>query len=168
MNISIFINILAYIIIFICIYFVLWLENRDNKCSELWNKNAICNYENGMPWRNSKPLESDNYYQLLKRIKNASNAESNSIKWRRSLILSFIISLLFWILIIGCSSYGFTSEMCNFIPLPRWEVFLLTLLSSFTVLYYSFNYYSYHIFSIPANHIHESLKILKKYNIENL
>ena len=144
------INIVFYGIFLIATMFIWKVEVRDNQCSDIWNDGAICGPGHGLPGRGSTPHENDTKAELLDKIKKGSDAESSTIKWRRSFILSSGIAFAFWMLV---GTPG---------TLPEWYRFALTHMIAFTILMFSFAYYSYHIYDPITKNIRESVKLLKK------
>ncbi len=101
-----------------------------------------------MPYRGSKPILSDRCPQLLKKIEIAANAEKNSIKWRRSFILAAVICLLVYGLVVMPGR------------LPEWtQMYVAAIIATF-VLYFNFNYYSYHRYKKPTKYIEEATALL--------
>lgn len=143
-------NTYMYILLAIFLLAVYLIEKRDWTCMNSYDLTDACIKGDGMPYRGSRPLETDSPKELLQKINIASRTEQNSIKWRRAFILSCSIMFLVYILLITPSS------------LPHWTTFYLATITGFSVLYFSFNYYSYHRFKKPGEYIRLSTKYLKK------
>ena len=144
-------NLIMYLILFILCLVVVWIEKRDWMCKNLFSSpEDECNGDDGMPYRGSKANESDTLPILLEKINVAAGAERKSIKWRRAFILGVVIMTLVFVLIITPGS------------LPSWTKFYTCVIIAFSLLYFSFNYYSYHRFNTPENHINENVKIISK------
>jgi hypothetical protein len=131
--------------------YILRVERRDIKC-EVLDDDSTCNGD-GMSWSGARPKDNDTVVELLERIKRASNAETHSIKWRRSLILS--IALVYIICVLNLF-------MENQDGLPEWQNVYILVALFFLVLYFTYDYYSYHVYSIPRKHIRDSVHLLKQ------
>ena len=129
---------LGYLVFFLLILFV---EHRDLYCSQIWSKE--CTGE-GMSYQGTQPLEGDSPKTLVHRLVRAAGSENRSIKWRRALILSSIVVAVILLVIIPLTG----DEVFS---LPRFDLYITCVLSSFAILYFSFNYYSYHIFNKGRN-----------------
>lgn len=127
--------------------YLLRVERRDNNCDVL-DDASTCNNNGGMSWAFSTPQPEDSPRVLLEKIKRASNAETHSIKWRRSLILAVVLCYI--VLFLG---FLYAEEG----SIPDWrDVYVLVTLF-FVVLYFTLDYYSYHIFSKPRKNIREAV-----------
>ena len=141
-------NVLMYLLLFGAAVAVYLIEKRDWVCTNSYDLWATCHKGDGMPYRGSKPSPSDSCPTLLKKIDLAANAERNSIKWRRSLILAATICVLVFGLVVMPGR------------LPEWtQMYVAVLLTTF-VLYFNFNYYSYHRYKEPTEYIEESTDLL--------
>ena len=142
-------KVVMYLLIFGIAIVVALIEGRDWKCLNAYSPEGCISGE-GMPYRGSKPESSDDVSTLLNKIDIAASAETESIKWRRALTLGVASVLLTSILV-------FTPG-----KLPKWTKFYTATLLMTTVLYYSFNYYSYHMYQTPQNNIRKTTELLRK------
>ena len=141
---------------------------EDNNC-EVLHDEKTCN-GTGMSWAGSVPYKEDEIFTLLEKIKKASNAETHSIKWRRSLILS---TLLVYTVVCPNFVFGFSGSndrgyekedfgICigNFC-LPDWRGVYILIAIFFLILYFTYDYYSYHIYSKPRENIRTGVEYIK-------
>lgn len=142
------VNVLMYFLLFGAVIIIYLIEKRDWGCINSHNLWESCYKGDGMPYRGSKPILSDRCPQLLKKIEIAANAEKNSIKWRRSFILAAVICLLVYGLVVMPGR------------LPEWtQMYVAAIIATF-VLYFNFNYYSYHRYKKPTKYIEEATALL--------
>lgn len=152
-----FVNVLMLLVPIFFALFLLRIERKDIKCEVLDDVNTC--HGDGMSWAGSRPSENDSVSTLLNKIKKAANAETHSIKWRRAFLLAVVMVYIFVVLNLAFGE----KEECNFftsIPDCR-NVFILISIF-FIVLYFTYDYYSYHIYSIPREHIRNSVKYIGK------
>jgi hypothetical protein len=125
------VNIIMYALIFLAAFFVNYVERKDLWCNGTYSDD--CGEDRGMPFWDTKPNGHDTCSSLISKIKRITSAEERTIKWRRAFILAVGLSFGVWILVAtpGC--------------LPPWNKFYLSVIIMFAVLYFFFNYYSYHI-----------------------
>lgn len=132
---------------------VLYTEVQDNKCSNIYFNGFFkdsCRPGDG-PFRDQKPLPTDDCPLLFTKINEAANYDQNSVKWRRALIYGSIISVLLWTLVILPQG-----------GMPNIRSLVLTILISSFVLYFMFNYYSYHVSSIPASYVKQAVDLVQQ------
>jgi len=143
-------NEILYVLYLAFFLLILFVEHRDLYCSQIWSKK--CDGE-GMPYQGTQPQQDDSVETLVHRLTRAAGSENRSIKWRRALILSSIVVAVILLVIIPLTGdETFT--------LPRFDLYITCVLASFTILYFSFNYYSYHIFTKGRNNAKEAGKEL--------
>lgn len=143
-------NTLMYLFLFGAILLVCTIEKRDWVCTNSYDLWTSCYEGDGMPYRGSKPSLSDDCQTLLKKVDMAANAETHSIKWRRSFALGAIICLLIFGLVVTPGQ------------LPEWTQMYVAIIIATSVLYFNFNYYSYHRFKKPAEYIEESTDLIRE------
>lgn len=141
-------NFVMYTLLFIGVVCVVKVEKKDWDCS---NRNPyaiseMCIPGEGNPYKGTTPVHGDDVPTLLEKIQKAASVENRSVKWRRSLILGFSICILLWILVISPGH------------LPEWPKMYLSVILAAGVLYYGFNYYSYHMFDKPKENIEKCVK----------
>ena len=84
----------------------------------------------------TNPEDGDSCDTILNKVRKALGAEQASIKWRRSFTMAVAIMALAFILVITPGK------------LPDWKMFYLAVLICYSVMFYNFNYYSYHVFGV--------------------
>ena len=143
-------GIVAYLVLFGFTLFILRVENTDTHCPNFSASKEECEAQGGMSFTGTKPSEGDTCTELIAKIRKGSKAESESIKWRKSLVLAVgIMAAVFFLLVTPGG-------------LPDWKLFYLATLIGFVVLFGVFDYYSYHVFGISEKWIGESLDLLEK------
>lgn len=131
--------------------FAAWLDRQDWECPDIFISRDKCEPGIGMPIRDTKPKNNDTYKEILDKVKRASEAERQNIKWRKSVYLSVGICFALFVLIITPGT------------LPEWTTFYTSVITSFAMLYMHFNWYSYHRYSFAEKHIKENIdKIYSK------
>jgi len=157
MDILFLLNIVALCIPLLFCLFLLKTERRDIHC-EVLADDATCNGD-GMSWAGSRPNNEDDVSTLLDKIKKASNAEVKSIKWRRSFILATVLVYIVVVLgmLYGESSESFGGELS--FPDARNVYILLTLF--FVAIFFTYHYYSCHVYNIPREHIRNSINMIE-------
>ena len=142
------VNVIMYILLFGFTLLVYNIEKRDWTCTNSYDLAEKCKVGDGMPYHGSKPEEGDDHRTLVKKINIAAGAEPNSIKWRRALTLAVSICLVLFLLVITPGN------------LPQWtQMYICVIIATF-ILYFSFNYYSYHRFKTPKEYIEKSTEML--------
>jgi predicted membrane channel-forming protein YqfA (hemolysin III family) len=102
-----------------------------------------------MPFYGTAPTDTDTIKQLGEKIVKAANSENEAIKWRKAFILSVIIAGFIWVLAAA--------------SLPSWQIFYTSVFLGSLILYFTSNYYDYHIFATPRKHIADAVdKIVAK------
>jgi len=149
MNDVLTLNVLMYLLIFGAAIIVAVIESRDWRCTNSYDLLSGCDKGEGMPYRGSKPSDSDNYNELLSKISLAAKSEKRSIKWRRAFVLATTIATLIFVLVVTPAS------------LPEWTKFYLAVIIGAAVMYYNFNYYSYHLYREPQINIDDAVLLLK-------
>lgn len=139
---------IMYGVLLVIVILVSYIESRDWKCENSYDITQPCKQNDGMPYRGSKPDDEDSSEILLRKINKASEAEQNSIKWRRSVVMAITITFLIYVLVITPSS------------LPKWTEFYLVSIIAAAVMYYNFNYYSYHNYKKPQEYIEKCTTLL--------
>lgn len=142
--------ILAYVLLFGFTIFILKVENTDVHCPNFNSSPQECEAQGGMSFAGTKPNPGDTCEELISKIRKGSKAESESIKWRKSLIISVGIMAIIFPLLVTPGSF------------PDWKIFYLSCMIGFVVLTGVFDYYSYHVFGISEKWVGESLDLLEK------
>lgn len=114
-----------------------------------------CGDNKGKYYEKGQPKNSDNINELLNKIKISTNCEASTVKWRRSLLLAMIISLLISLIILQRFPSGK-------------EMFLMVFIT-FIIIYFSFSYYEYHYNKYPMININKSVNYIRnKLRLENI
>ncbi len=140
MNYPRLVTIFVYIVAFLVIVYALKMENLDLNCPSVQKGSSggrrICGPGQGMAYVNGKPKENDNISTLLDKIEHSGKYENNSVKWRRALIFSVIMTLII---------FGFLHG-----GLPTGQEFLIVTLILYIGIYFIFIYYERKL-ARPAN-----------------
>lgn len=114
-----------------------------------------CGDNKGKYYIKGKPENTDTINELLNKIKISSNCEGSTVKWRRCLLLSIIISILIALVIMQ--------------KFPSGRDFFLMVFLAFIMLYFSFSYYEYHYNKYPAININKSVNYIRnKLDLKNI
>lgn len=145
-------EIVMYVIILGLALFLASSEHKDWGCEDPYILFEKCKPAEGMSYRGSKPEKDDDCSTLLKKINIAASAPSKSIKWRKSFVVSVIISLLIFGLVVSPGR------------LPKWTTFYLSVLIGFAVVYFSLNFYDFHKYNTPREYIAEATDMIATNN----
>ena len=143
-------DVIMYIVLLLLLLLVFLVEKRDWRCINSYDLWSECQVGEAMPYRGSTPKPEDTCSELLDKINIASDAENNSIKWRRAFILAAVICIVIFGLVVSPGR----------IPVYT-DLYISVIIATF-ILYFNFNYYSYHHFREPSKKIHASTKILSE------
>lgn len=124
-------DLVAYGILLGVTFKILTVENKDVNCPYFKAGPEECERRGGMPFADTHPEEGDSPSILKKKVAKALVHESAAIKWRRSLVLSVLVTTGFSILVIQKA-----------IP---WRKFYMGVLVAYFFIFGSFNYFSYHV-----------------------
>jgi hypothetical protein len=141
-------------LLFITVLFLWYTEHKDIHCPSFHSSQQDCENGGGMSFSHSKPETHDSPQTLLNKISKASEAETLSIKWRRSFLLSVAITLGGWIFV--WSNLSIKPDI-----LPDWKLFYLSVMICYVILLGHFMYYSYHVYATAEQWIKQSLNVLK-------
>lgn len=122
------------VVLILLIVFAAYNERKDlnrpeGKQAQPDCKGMECSYYQ------SEPSKADRTDVLLQKIEHAAAAEHDAIKWRRSLIVAVVTSLVGQLLMCGGTVDG--------------KNFLIQTLVTFTISYMVQDYYSYHVYDYP-------------------
>lgn len=130
------------------------VERKDLKCPKSTSPWDQCT-DNYQAHRETEPLEGDDVNTLLDKIKKASSAEYESIKWRRSIAIAVISTIIGQLLM---------TMRCDFKGL-YWKNIIIQVIVTFLVVYMFFDYYSVHVYDIPLRqNIPSAVEMLRKMN----
>ncbi len=120
-------------------------------------KNRCGTFGKGMAYQGTEPEENDDVPTLLNKVEKATYTEELTVKWRRSYIIAFLISLFVWGLVVY--------PVCN--APPTGAQWVLTLLIAYFLIYFSFSFYYFHHYYSPINFTRESINLIRnKLNIQ--
>lgn len=140
-------NIIAYTIITV---FVIWIaisEWRDSNCDDAYVIVTSCKGD-GRNRSGSSSIE-DSPDTIMSNIVKGAKAEQDSIKWRRALIVSYIVALLISV------------TVCSNGSLIVWPRFLTCMVIVWAAMYFTMNFYSAHISAPITENIKDSISLLK-------
>lgn len=148
-----FINLITYVISLVILWMAYRAEWKDIHCPNVDTSSGLCqNYGGGMAYAGSRPSKKDNVPDLLDKIEIASHTEDMTVKWRRSYILAFFITIAIWFFVI------YPSEN----RLPTFYEYPLMLFIVMMIIYYSFSFYYFHHYSAPYAFIQESVEMIRQ------
>lgn len=153
MNYLLIVTVIVYIVIIVLAYYAIKMEYTDLKCPST-KGNEVCGNGRGVAYIQGKPNADDDVCTLISKIGLSSKYESNSVKWRRCLIFSIIVTFAIFGLI-----------LCR---LPNGQELLISILILYIASYLLLIFY-YNSISRPAvKQIDQSLELLKsKLNLCN-
>jgi hypothetical protein len=126
-------------------------EKLDLFCPKDVKKHCnLCGDGKGKYYVDGKANKDDTVPQLLNKIKISAEFDINTVKWRRCMLIAFIIVVFITCILIPL-----------YTKLSKTTLFALMMFIVFIVLYLSFSYYQYHYNRYPVHNIKEALHILK-------
>jgi hypothetical protein len=129
------------IIFYICLFaftgYILSVERKDVHCPTFTSDEKDCDKNGGMAWSYTSPSED-------------GTVEGRTIKWRKTFVLSVCISAMLYFILITPLTF------------PTWNIFLLSILIIYVVLYMVTEYYTYHIYGQAENNVKYGIEIIKK------
>lgn len=140
----------AYIVITLIVLWILISEGREYACTDVYNVFAKCESIKGGRHNSSVPHASDSPDVLLQKMERAARSEPVSIKWRRSIILGYVASMMIVLLVIGKGK------------LVAWPTFATILLIISFVAYFNLNYYSAHVFHLTSKNASQAADFLRE------
>ena len=100
MDVIYFLTWISYLVIFIFIFLAFSAEKTDLYCPSP-KQRGECKRGNGMAYCKGRGKDTDTTFKLLQKIRLASRYEINSVKWRRSILITFILTLILIPLLYG-------------------------------------------------------------------
>lgn len=139
-------DVLIYIVILSLFKFAQGMEVSDLKCP--WHKcpDGLCREGNGTPYYGTEVEKGDTKEIIVEKINTAANVHRKTVYWRRTLIITFLTTLI--------------SSLILYERLPRGKELLVILAVSGGAWYFSFNYYNFHHFDHARNRIQSLVKAL--------
>lgn len=149
------IDVIIYIIVIFLIIKAYKSEALDLFCGkgcDSYDK-KFCGDNKGKYYVDGQGNKSDSVSTLLSKIEINADTDENTVKWRRSLLLAFICTLLIFIVVLA--------------KLPTGTELITTLLIIYIIVYFSFSFYQYHYYRYPTFNIHKNVNLLRqKLNLE--
>lgn len=140
-------NVIMYLFLAWAVCYIAWWEQRDCVCpNSPWDDDALCGEYNGMYIAGTTATTTDSTADIIEKTIEAAKGESKTIKWRRAFILSAIIML-------GVSVFVYQRIL-------DWKQYYLMCLISFAILYFSLNFYSYHVNQKATDVVAKNMKLL--------
>lgn len=137
----------VYVCIFIFIIYAIYKERQFLGCKNIPD-GSDCDNANGKAVKGTQPLVGDSTQTLLDKIDFAADYHDREVVWRRSVIFSFIAIILYAYLI--------------YFSFPSAYHLLCGILVMSATMYFSFNFYKYHMSDYIKNNIHASTDLLRK------
>lgn len=143
------VNVIMYAFLGWAVLFIMWWEKRDCYCpNSPYDPDELCGELNGMFIAGTLATDKDSSTDIINKTIEAAKGESKQIKWRRAFFLSIFITL--------------SSSLLITRTLPDWKEFLAYTVISFAILYFAFNFYSYHVNNKVAMVIEKNMEMLRK------
>jgi hypothetical protein len=161
------ITILIYLIFFGFVIYCWYIEHKDIHCPDLSSSQAECDEKGGMPTSGVQPSPNDTCDTLVHKLYEATKTESKTIRWRLSLLMSTAIILAIWLLVMPFSNTSTLNIGFVTLPLPEWQLFILSVLIGFAILLGMFTYYNYHIYHNARKWSDQIMEMLKEKNCIN-
>jgi hypothetical protein len=144
------IDIIIYIIVIFLVIKAYKSEALDLFCGKdvkSYCKN-LCGDNKGKYYVDGQGDKDDSIPTLLSKIEINASADDNTVKWRRSLLLAFICTMLIFIVVLT--------------KLPTGTELITTVLIIFIITYFSFSFYQYHYYRYPTFNIHKNVNLLRQ------
>ena len=144
------IDLILYLALFsLLILLALPTEKKDLMCPQGPHTTDpnLCREGNGKSYFGSHPLPNDSSQVLLEKIEIAAKASKKDVIWRRCYIFSLLISLLFFLIVIG--------------RFPAGKDLFLSTVISVCVLYFAIVYYRHHHYAHIEKNILDSVTLLR-------
>ena len=143
------ISIVIYIIVIFLFIRAVKAEKLDMYCPpEVKEFCSDCGDGKGKFYIKNKGDKGDSVSELLTKISSGANYDAKSVKWRRSIILAFIASILICLVVLRKLPSGF-------------EFFTMMILI-FLVIYGSFSYYKFHYDKFPIHNIRQNVEMIRE------
>lgn len=148
MSFSVGVTILIYVILIVTALYAMKMEMTDLRCPSTSTKSRYCGPGKGVAYFKGKPSPEDDVRTLLEKISLSSSYEENTVKWRRCLIFSLIITLIFFLLVLS--------------RLPNGNELLIGALLVYVLLYFMMTYYQSQVAKPAVKQIDTALKLLEE------
>jgi hypothetical protein len=136
---------IIYILIFTGFVYAFLKERSMLGCPMLYGE---CNNDIAKPLKNTMPSRSDDISSLFNKIIKASSWTRNTVYWRRSYIISFMVIIAY--------SWIFNSRF------PTERELLLGMFVLFSILCFSFNFYQFHLNNVAEERIENLINLSRQ------
>ena len=135
-----------YLLVAITFVYVLYKERQALGCPTVPN-GQDCDNANGKAIKGTNPLPSDPTSVIFEKIRKAADFADRWVVWRLSYILALPTILLI---------YFFLYQR-----IPKEHELVISLFVITTVVYFTLNFYKFHLIDHAKNNIDEGVKILE-------
>lgn len=162
----------VYIFVGILLLFALWKERQALGCSDNPFTTTDCDNANGKAIRGTKSSPGDSTPTVVGNIKKAADFADRWVMWRVALLLSFPCVVIIYFFL--NSSILTSSGKTCFSPTGKDDDIICSLVKSFpsekelvvgmfvitTVVYFTMNFYKFHLINYARRNIDEGVDIL--------
>jgi hypothetical protein len=141
---------IEYILIVFFLCFVIYKERQALGCPNIPD-GTDCDNENGKAVKGTKPYITDTNEDIYDKIKKASKFMDRWVIWRLSILIG-LISILFLIFFL-------------YQRLPDIKELIIGMFVISYVVYFTINFYKFHLIDYIKNNILDSIEILKSRNL---
>lgn len=143
------ISCLIYIIIIVIFIRAVKAEKLDMYCpANVKEFCGECGDGKGKFYIKNKGDENDSVSELLTKISNGASYDFKTVKWRRSIILAIVASILISLVVLQ--------------TIPSGHTFFMMVVLIFLVFYGSFSYYKFHYDKFPVHNIKQNVEMIRK------
>jgi hypothetical protein len=144
---------IIYVLIAIIIIFTLYKERQALGCPSVPD-GTDCDNANGKAVKNTKPSESDSDATLYQKIVRASEFADKWVMWRIGVLVSVPCVFLIYFFC-GGSSSGSKGRKT-----PTEKELLVGMFVITAIVYFTLNFYNFHLMRVAQKHIKEAVSIL--------
>ena len=141
------ITILIYSVLFIVTLYAIKMEFTDLRCPSTKSTSKQCGPGRGSAYVKGRPYTRDPPETLLNKISLSSSYENNTVKWRRCLIFSFVVTFIIFLLVLT--------------RLPQGKELLICVLILYCTLYFMLSFYQNEVSRHATRQIDVSLDLLR-------
>ena len=142
------VTICIYCILILVCFYAYKMETKDLSCPSTKSTHRQCGPGRGTAYFRGRPNSNDSTKVLLDKIMLSSTYESNSVKWRRCLIFSVLITIIGFLLV--------------FSRLPTGQEMLIFVLCVYFGLYLILIYYQKSVAAPAVKQIDSTIRILRE------
>lgn len=161
-----------YIFVGILLIFAIWKERQALGCADNPFTLTDCDNANGKAIRGTKSSPSDPTDKVVENVKKAADFADRWVMWRIALLLSFPCVVIIYFFL-NSSIFASSGKSC-FSPTGNAEDIICSLVKSFpsekelvvgmfvitTVVYFTLNFYKFHLINYAKRNIDEGVDIL--------